>query len=57
MQQAGTPATSRKVRIERERRSYLVDLTAHPYKDDETENEYVLVILEEREVDPQWTAR
>ncbi|CAN7440821.1 CheR family methyltransferase [Pseudomonas umsongensis] len=53
VQQAGAPATSRKVRIERERRSYLVDLTAHPYKDDETENEYILVIFEEREVDPQ----
>ncbi|EJN32800.1 PAS domain S-box [Pseudomonas sp. GM78] len=53
VQQAGTPVTSRKVRIEREQRNYLVDLTAHPYKDDETENEYVLVIFEEREVVPQ----
>jgi two-component system CheB/CheR fusion protein len=53
VQQAGLPVTSRKVRIEREQRHYLVDLTASPYKDDETENEYVLVIFEEREVDPQ----
>jgi len=52
-QQVGAPVTSRKVRIEREQRSYLVDLTAHPYKDDETENEYMLVIFEEREAAPQ----
>jgi two-component system CheB/CheR fusion protein len=51
-QQTGTAVTSRKVRIEREQRNFLIDLTAHPYKDEETENEYVLVIFEEREVDP-----
>jgi two-component system CheB/CheR fusion protein len=53
VQQTGTPVTSRTVRIEREQRSYLVDLNVHPYKDDETAGEYILVIFEEREVDPQ----
>jgi two-component system CheB/CheR fusion protein len=53
VQQTGTPVTSRTVRIEREQRSYLVDLNVHPYKDDETDGEYILVIFEEREVDPQ----
>jgi two-component system CheB/CheR fusion protein len=53
VQQAGIPVTSRKVRIEREHRSYLVDLNVHPYKDDETDSEYILVIFEEREIDPQ----
>jgi two-component system CheB/CheR fusion protein len=53
VQQAGTPVTSRKVRIEREQRSYLVDLAVYPYKDEKTENEYILVIFEEREVDPR----
>jgi len=53
VQQSGLPVTSRKVRIEREQRSYLVDLNVHPYKDDETDGEYTLVIFEEREVDPQ----
>jgi two-component system CheB/CheR fusion protein len=51
--QSGLPVTSRKVRIEREQRSYLVDLNVHPYKDDETDSEYILVIFEEHEVDPQ----
>ncbi|RKS17088.1 two-component system CheB/CheR fusion protein [Pseudomonas sp. WPR_5_2] len=51
--QAGVPVTSRKVRFEREQNNYLLDLTAHPFKDEQTENEYVLVIFEERRVDPQ----
>ncbi|KQZ92843.1 CheR family methyltransferase [Pseudomonas sp. Root562] len=51
-QQTGVAVTSRKIRMEREQRKFLVDLTAHPYKDDATENEYVLVIFEEREVNP-----
>ncbi|MFU2325788.1 CheR family methyltransferase [Pseudomonas sp. NFX98] len=49
--QGGIPVTSRKVRIKREKRKYLVDLTAHPYKDEESESEYVLVIFEEKEVE------
>jgi two-component system CheB/CheR fusion protein len=53
VQQTGLPVTSRKVCIEREKRTYLVDVNAHPYKDDETGNEYVLVTFEEREFDPQ----
>jgi two-component system CheB/CheR fusion protein len=51
--QAKEPVTSRKVRIMRDQRSYLVDLTAHLHKDKKTGNEYVLVIFEEREIDPK----
>ncbi|WP_085690556.1 MULTISPECIES: CheR family methyltransferase [unclassified Pseudomonas] len=50
--QTGLPVTSRKVRIEREKNNYLIDLTAHPFKDDETDHEYVLVIFEEMQVEP-----
>lgn len=53
VQQNGFPVSSRKVRIEREHRKFLVDLTAHPYKDEKTETECVLLIFDEREVDPQ----
>jgi two-component system CheB/CheR fusion protein len=53
VQQSGLPVTSHKVRIDREERTFQVDLTAHPYKDEQSENEYVLVIFEEREVDAQ----
>ncbi|MNL72262.1 hypothetical protein D3C87_1975450 [compost metagenome] len=35
----------------REKRKYLVDLTAHPYKDEESESEYVLVNFEEKKVE------
>jgi two-component system, chemotaxis family, CheB/CheR fusion protein len=49
-QQTGKAVTSRKVRIERDQRKFMVDLTAHPYKDEETENEYLLVLFEEWEV-------
>jgi two-component system CheB/CheR fusion protein len=53
VQQSGLPVTSRKVPIEREKRKYVVDLNAQPYKDDETDSEYILVIFEERDVDPE----
>ncbi|MCX2898712.1 CheR family methyltransferase [Pseudomonas mandelii] len=53
VQQSGAAFTSRRVRIEREQRSYLINLTAHPYKDEETENDFVLVLFEEQEVDSQ----
>ncbi|WP_454866021.1 CheR family methyltransferase [Pseudomonas umsongensis] len=48
--QTGAAVTSNKVRIQREQRHYQVDLSAHPYKDEETDSEYVLVILEEQEI-------
>ncbi|MCK8684252.1 CheR family methyltransferase [Pseudomonas umsongensis] len=48
--QTGAAVTSNKVRIQREQRYYQVDLSAHPYKDEETDSEYVLVILEEQEI-------
>jgi two-component system CheB/CheR fusion protein len=53
VQQSGLPVISRKVPIERENRKYVVDLNAQPYKDDETDSEYILVIFEERGVDPE----
>lgn len=51
--QAGVPVTSRKVRFERDQNNYLIDLTAHPFNDEKTETDYVLVTFEERSVDPQ----
>lgn len=50
--QTGAAVTSKKVRIKREQRYYQIDLTAHPYKDEETDSEYALVILEEQEIVP-----
>ena len=52
VQQSGLPVKSREVPIKRDKRSYLIDLVAHPYKDEESDGEYVLVIFEEVEVDP-----
>ncbi|MGY2339315.1 CheR family methyltransferase [Pseudomonas sp. SDO5532_S415] len=51
--QAGVPVTSRKVRFERDRNNYLIDLTAHPFNDEKTDTDCVLVTFEERSVDPQ----
>lgn len=51
--QAGVPVTSRKVRFERDQNNYLIDLTAHPFNDEKTDTDYVLVTFEERSVDPQ----
>lgn len=55
VQQSGLSVTSRKVRIERDNAHYLVDITGLPYQDDATESDYVLVIFQESEVDPQHT--
>jgi two-component system CheB/CheR fusion protein len=52
VQQSGQPVKSREVPIKRDDRRYLIDLVAHPYKDEESDGEYVLVIFEEVEVDP-----
>jgi two-component system CheB/CheR fusion protein len=52
VQQGTSAVTSRPVRLERDQRSFLVSVTLHPYKDGETENEYVLVIFQEQEADP-----
>ena len=51
-QQSGQPVKSREVPIQRDDRRYLIDLVAHPYKDEESDGDYVLVIFEEVEVDP-----
>ncbi|MDQ0126529.1 two-component system CheB/CheR fusion protein [Pseudomonas lini] len=52
VQQSGQPVKSREVPIQRDDRRYLIDLVAHPYKDEESDGDYVLVIFEEVEVDP-----
>ena len=52
VQQSGQPVKSREVPIKRDDRRYLIDLVAHPYKDEESVGDYVLVIFEEVEVDP-----
>ncbi|AZE59932.1 MULTISPECIES: CheR family methyltransferase [Pseudomonas fluorescens group] len=53
VQQSNMPVTSRKVRVQRDQRSFMVDVTACPYRDDATESDYVLVIFQESEIDPQ----
>ncbi|MFJ7793770.1 CheR family methyltransferase [Pseudomonas sp. NPDC096950] len=50
-QQSSQVVKSRAVVIKREDRSYKVDLLAHPYRDEESDSEFVLVIFEEVEVD------
>jgi two-component system CheB/CheR fusion protein len=52
VQQSGLPLKSREVPIKRDDRRYLIDLVAHPYKDQESDGDYILVIFEEVEVDP-----
>ncbi|MGL6245460.1 CheR family methyltransferase [Pseudomonas sp.] len=52
VQQSGLVVKSRAVPITRDNRRYKVDLLAQPYKDEESDGEYVLVIFEEAEVDP-----
>jgi two-component system CheB/CheR fusion protein len=52
VQQSGRAVQSRAVPIKREDRSFLVDLLAKPYKDAESDDEFVLIIFEEVEVDP-----
>ena len=52
VQQSALPVKSREVPIKRDDRRYLINLVAHPYKDEGSDSEYVLVIFEEVEVDP-----
>ncbi|WP_285433840.1 CheR family methyltransferase [Pseudomonas sp. fls2-241-R2A-110] len=52
VQQSGLAVKSRAVPITRDNRRYRIDLLAQPYKDDESEGEFVLVIFEESEIDP-----
>lgn len=53
VQQSDMSVTSRKVRVQREQGPLMVDITACPYRDDTTESDYVLVIFQESEIDPQ----
>jgi two-component system, chemotaxis family, CheB/CheR fusion protein len=50
--QSGQPVKSRQVSMERDGRRYHVDLLAQPYRDEESDGDFVLVIFEESEVDP-----
>ncbi|MBW9242394.1 CheR family methyltransferase [Pseudomonas paracarnis] len=52
VQQSNSPVSSRKIRIQREQGPFLVDISARPYRDEATENDYVLVIFQETAVDP-----
>lgn len=52
VQQSNQSVKSREVSIKRDDRRYLIDLVAHPYKDEGSDSEYTLVIFEEVEVDP-----
>lgn len=52
VQQSGLTVKSREVTISRDDKRYRVDLIAQPYKDDESDGDYVLVIFEEALVDP-----
>jgi two-component system CheB/CheR fusion protein len=52
VQQSGLTVKSRAVPITRDNRRCKIDLLAQPYKDEESEGEFVLVIFEEAEIDP-----
>lgn len=52
VQQSGLAVKSRAVPITRDNRRYKIDLLAQPYKDEESEGEFVLVVFEEAEIDP-----
>ncbi|WP_431978592.1 CheR family methyltransferase [Pseudomonas fungipugnans] len=52
VQQTGLTVMSRGVPIKRQERAYKVDLVAQPYKDEESDGEFILVIFEEVEIDP-----
>jgi len=51
VQQSGATVKSRQVSLKRDDRHFLIDLVAQPYRDDESDNEFVLVMFEELEVD------
>ncbi|MVV51564.1 PAS domain S-box protein [Pseudomonas sp. PB120] len=52
VQQSGLVVKSRAVPMQHENRRYTIDLVAHPYRDEESDNDFVLVIFEEVEIDP-----
>ncbi|CRL51095.1 CheR family methyltransferase [Pseudomonas sp. URMO17WK12:I11] len=52
VQQSNLVVKSRAVPLKRGNQSYMINLVAQPYKDEESDGEYVLVIFEEVEVDP-----
>ncbi|CAH0278468.1 MULTISPECIES: CheR family methyltransferase [Pseudomonas] len=52
VQQSGLAVKSREVPVKHEERRYKVSLEAQPYKDEESDGEFILVIFEEVEVDP-----
>lgn len=49
--QSGQAVKSRQVNLERDGRRFLVDLLAQPYRDDQSDGDFVLVVFEEVEVD------
>lgn len=50
--QTGQPVKSRQVSLERDGQRYRVDLLVQPYRDDLSDNEFILVVFEEKEIDP-----
>lgn len=50
-QQSGISVRSRQISLSRDGRNYQVDVRAHPYADQQTESDCVLVLFDEREVD------
>lgn len=49
--QSGIPVRSRQVVVAREGRRFQVELLARPYKDNEVDGEFMLVVFEETELD------
>ena len=49
--QSGQAVKSRQVNLERDGRRFLVDLLAQPYRDDQSDGDFVLVVFDEVEVD------
>jgi two-component system, chemotaxis family, CheB/CheR fusion protein len=49
--QSGQAVKSRQVNLERNGRRFLVDLLAQPYRDDQSDGDFVLVVFDEMEVD------
>lgn len=56
VQQSGLSVKSREVPIKRDDHRYLIGLVAHPYREGDSDGEYILVIFEEVEVDPSQMA-
>lgn len=51
VQQTGAPVRSRQVTLERQGKHFQVELLASPYKDVEVDGDFVLVVIEETELD------